>query len=173
MIISNWTKQHLVSIHKYFNVVQVKSVMPCSIIMFIWGIFKMCFVLGAGALWTCVVLNPNYSSSEKSSWHRQLRHWSHMDVCPLEDADNRLVQPGGVSSPGAGQFYHRCDIIKHNCDNYPGFVQLNTSVSDVDNLWRNPNVYRESIILMVILHHRSIYVYKNTAYYALWQSMET
>ncbi|XP_043941836.1 zinc finger SWIM domain-containing protein 5 [Protopterus annectens] len=40
-----------------------------------------------GALWVCIVLNPHCKMEEKSCWLRQLRKWSDMDVCPLEDGN--------------------------------------------------------------------------------------
>ncbi|XP_019724913.1 zinc finger SWIM domain-containing protein 5 isoform X1 [Hippocampus comes] len=40
-----------------------------------------------GALWVCVVLNPHCKSEEKSCWLKQLKKWSDMDVCPLEDGN--------------------------------------------------------------------------------------
>ncbi|KAM8839022.1 zinc finger SWIM domain-containing protein 5 isoform 1-T1 [Synchiropus picturatus] len=40
-----------------------------------------------GALWVCVVLNPHCKSEEKNSWMKQLKKWSDMDVCPLEDGN--------------------------------------------------------------------------------------
>ncbi|KAL3868641.1 hypothetical protein ACJMK2_041424 [Sinanodonta woodiana] len=48
-----------------------------------------------GALWVCVVLNPNSLPSEKHHWHKLLDQWSSSNVCPLEDADSRniLVHP--------------------------------------------------------------------------------
>ncbi|XP_069794968.1 zinc finger SWIM domain-containing protein 5 [Narcine bancroftii] len=40
-----------------------------------------------GALWVCIVLNPHCKPDEKVSWLRQLKKWSDMDVCPLEDGN--------------------------------------------------------------------------------------
>ncbi|MGH0143480.1 UNVERIFIED_CONTAM: hypothetical protein FKN15_046208 [Acipenser sinensis] len=40
-----------------------------------------------GALWVCIVLNPHCKTDEKSCWLRQLKKWSDMDVCPLEDGN--------------------------------------------------------------------------------------
>lgn len=40
-----------------------------------------------GALWVCVVLNPDSSESEKAVWKEQLEDWSKRDVCPLENPD--------------------------------------------------------------------------------------
>lgn len=40
-----------------------------------------------GALWVCVVLNPDSSESEKAVWKEQLEDWSRRDVCPLENPD--------------------------------------------------------------------------------------
>ncbi|CAH1776046.1 unnamed protein product [Owenia fusiformis] len=42
-----------------------------------------------GALWVCVVLNPQCSMLEKESWHKSLEEWSDLTACPLEDADSR------------------------------------------------------------------------------------
>ncbi|XP_029025233.1 zinc finger SWIM domain-containing protein 6 [Betta splendens] len=41
-----------------------------------------------GALWTCIVLNPHIKPEQKALWLRQLRKWSSVDVCPLEDDHN-------------------------------------------------------------------------------------
>ncbi|MCI4390527.1 zinc finger SWIM domain-containing protein 5 [Pangasianodon hypophthalmus] len=40
-----------------------------------------------GALWVCIVLNPHCKSEEKSAWLKQLKKWSDMDICPLEDGN--------------------------------------------------------------------------------------
>ena len=48
----------------------------------------------SGALWVCVVLNPQCRSTEKEGWEEELKGWSRMDICPLEDADTRANQPG-------------------------------------------------------------------------------
>lgn len=40
-----------------------------------------------GALWVCVVLNPNCNQSEKDVWKKQLEDWSQRDVCPMENPD--------------------------------------------------------------------------------------
>ena len=45
----------------------------------------------AGALWVCVVLNPSCLQQDKQLWHQQLRRWSDIDVCPMEDADTRML----------------------------------------------------------------------------------
>ena len=42
-----------------------------------------------GALWVCVVLNPNYSNSAKESLHAQLNRWASSPVCPLEEEEGR------------------------------------------------------------------------------------
>ncbi|XP_050401843.2 zinc finger SWIM domain-containing protein 5 [Patella vulgata] len=44
-----------------------------------------------GALWVCVVLNPNSSTLEKQHWHVLLEQWSMNGLCPLEDADSRQM----------------------------------------------------------------------------------
>lgn len=41
-----------------------------------------------GALWVCVVLNPDSSQAEKAVWKDQLEDWSRRDVCPLENPDS-------------------------------------------------------------------------------------
>ncbi|KAK2887997.1 zinc finger SWIM domain-containing protein 6 isoform X1 [Channa argus] len=41
-----------------------------------------------GALWMCIVLNPHCKPEQKAFWLRQLRRWSSMDVCPLEDGNH-------------------------------------------------------------------------------------
>ena len=38
-----------------------------------------------GALWMCIVLNPNCDANEKQSLKEQLQHWNDLEVCPIED----------------------------------------------------------------------------------------
>lgn len=40
-----------------------------------------------GALWVCVVLNPDSTRAEKAAWKLQLEAWSRQEVCPLENPD--------------------------------------------------------------------------------------
>ncbi|XP_048760414.2 zinc finger SWIM domain-containing protein 6-like [Ostrea edulis] len=40
-----------------------------------------------GALWVCVVLNPNCSNTDRDHWQSLLNQWSSCNVCPLEDPD--------------------------------------------------------------------------------------
>lgn len=40
-----------------------------------------------GALWVCVVLNPDSTRAEKAAWKQQLETWSRQEVCPLENPD--------------------------------------------------------------------------------------
>lgn len=40
-----------------------------------------------GALWVCVVLNPNCSNMDRVHWQSLLEQWSSCNVCPLEDPD--------------------------------------------------------------------------------------
>lgn len=40
-----------------------------------------------GALWVCVVLNPDSTRAEKNTWKQQLETWSQQEVCPLENPD--------------------------------------------------------------------------------------
>lgn len=42
-----------------------------------------------GALWVCVVLNPQFIQGERLQWRALLERWSRLPVCPLEDADFR------------------------------------------------------------------------------------
>lgn len=42
----------------------------------------------------CIVLNPNCTLQEKHQWKNLLEKWTHIDVCPPEDPDFRLQQPG-------------------------------------------------------------------------------
>ncbi|XP_052775843.1 zinc finger SWIM domain-containing protein 6-like isoform X2 [Mya arenaria] len=44
-----------------------------------------------GALWVCVVLNPNSGCLDKEQWQQLLESWSANHVCPLEDADSRSI----------------------------------------------------------------------------------
>lgn len=40
-----------------------------------------------GALWVCVVLNPDSTRAEKAAWKLQLETWSQQEVCPSENPD--------------------------------------------------------------------------------------
>ena len=42
-----------------------------------------------GALWVCVVLNPQCSVGDKLHWRQMLEKWAQVDVCPPEDPDFR------------------------------------------------------------------------------------
>lgn len=48
----------------------------------------VCVCFCAGALWMCIVLNPHCKPEQKGFWLRQLRRWSSVDVCPLEDGNH-------------------------------------------------------------------------------------
>lgn len=50
---------------------------------------KTAFNYIPGALWVCVVLNPQSTWTDKEVWHSLLSTWSKLDVCPLEDTDTR------------------------------------------------------------------------------------
>lgn len=45
-----------------------------------------------GALWVCIVLNPQCNHNEKQQWKILLEKWTKIDVCPLEDPDYRPPQ---------------------------------------------------------------------------------
>ncbi|TMS03791.1 Zinc finger SWIM domain-containing protein 6 [Larimichthys crocea] len=49
---------------------------------------RVCVCVCPGALWMCIVLNPHCKPEQKSSWLRQLRRWSSVDVCPWEDGNH-------------------------------------------------------------------------------------
>lgn len=49
---------------------------------------NVCMRFCAGALWMCIVLNPHCKPEQKGFWLRQLRRWSSVDVCPLEDGNH-------------------------------------------------------------------------------------
>ncbi len=49
-----------------------------------------------GALWVCVVLNPQSTWTDKELWHDLLSKWAELDVCPLEDTDTRTNIPGNM-----------------------------------------------------------------------------
>ncbi|RWS16826.1 zinc finger SWIM domain-containing protein 4-like protein [Dinothrombium tinctorium] len=49
-----------------------------------------------GALWVCVVLNPHGTQAEREHWRSLLEKWSHLPVCPLEDADFRPMNTSGL-----------------------------------------------------------------------------
>ena len=42
-----------------------------------------------GALWVCVVLNPQSYPYQREQYRVLLQRWANMDVCPLEDPDYR------------------------------------------------------------------------------------
>ena len=48
-----------------------------------------------GALWVCVVLNPDSNQSDKISWRQQLEAWGELEVCPMENPDKRRAQEEG------------------------------------------------------------------------------
>lgn len=54
----------------------------------------------SGALWVCVVLNPSSIMIEKTHWQQLLQEWSRLDVCPFEDADNRVIAVGNHGNHG-------------------------------------------------------------------------
>lgn len=53
----------------------------------------MTFVILPGALWVCIVLNPDCTPQEKQHWKDLLDKWSRIDVCPQEDPDYRQPPP--------------------------------------------------------------------------------
>lgn len=53
----------------------------------------MTFVILTGALWVCIVLNPDCTPQEKQHWKDLLEKWSRIDVCPQEDPDYRQPPP--------------------------------------------------------------------------------
>ena len=40
-----------------------------------------------GALWVCVVLNPDSNQAEKNLWRKELEAWGELEVCPMENPD--------------------------------------------------------------------------------------
>lgn len=63
------------------------------------------FINCLGSLWVCIVLNPNCTQHEKQQWKVLLEKWTHIDVCPPEDPDFRLQQPGHMSQRDAVMTY--------------------------------------------------------------------
>ena len=57
-----------------------------------------------GALWVCVVLNPQCTSIERSQWQSLLQQWVVCPVCPLEDGEANLRQLGNWSNRGKSWF---------------------------------------------------------------------
>ncbi|XP_069127958.1 zinc finger SWIM domain-containing protein 5-like [Argopecten irradians] len=55
-----------------------------------------------GALWVCVVLNPNSTMQDKEHWQKLLDEWSLCPVCPLEDADVRHAGDLTLTNIGLG-----------------------------------------------------------------------
>ncbi|XP_034048859.1 zinc finger SWIM domain-containing protein 6 [Thalassophryne amazonica] len=56
-----------------------------------------------GALWICIVLNPQCHQEQKALWLQQLHRWSSMDVCPLEDGNRGTELTNGTSAPGSSE----------------------------------------------------------------------
>ncbi|XP_052274168.1 zinc finger SWIM domain-containing protein 6-like [Dreissena polymorpha] len=55
-----------------------------------------------GALWVCVVLNPNSGCHEKEQWQGLLEKWSADLACPLEDADSRNLLTAHLGTDNLG-----------------------------------------------------------------------
>ncbi|KAL4235965.1 Zinc finger SWIM domain-containing protein 6 [Mactra antiquata] len=55
-----------------------------------------------GALWVCVVLNPNSNCIEKEQWQQLLEQWSSDQICPLEDADSRNIITAHIGADSLG-----------------------------------------------------------------------
>ncbi|KAK7601487.1 hypothetical protein V9T40_008928 [Parthenolecanium corni] len=64
-----------------------------------------------GALWVCIVLNPDCTPQEKQHWKDLLEKWSRIDVCPQEDPDYRQPPP-----PPRVDNYHRGNNNYHSSD---------------------------------------------------------
>jgi len=58
-----------------------------------------------GALWVCVVLNPNSGWLEKEQWQQLLEQWSTNQICPLEDADSRSIISPHLGADNFGKSY--------------------------------------------------------------------
>ncbi|KAM9794232.1 zinc finger SWIM domain-containing protein 6 [Syngnathus typhle] len=84
-----------------------------------------------GALWMCIVLNPNCKADQKSRWLRQLRRWNGMDVCPLEDGNQGSSQISNAVPRG------------HNAN--PDSSQrtvFTRAIEACDLHWRDPHLQR-------------------------------
>ena len=61
------------------------------------------YLVSPGALWVCVVLNPNSHNVEKEQWQQLLEHWSSNNLCPLEDADSRNIINSHLTTDNLGR----------------------------------------------------------------------
>ena len=61
-----------------------------------------------GALWVCVVLNPDSTRAEKAAWKLQLETWSQQEVCPLENPD---IQGEDDGEDVADETCHRLTVF--------------------------------------------------------------
>ena len=78
-----------------------------------------------GALWVCVVLNPQSTWTDKEVWHSLLSTWSKLDVCPLEDTDTRTNAHNTGKSNKVREIYmchlnlnmpyHKCFVLVKRC----------------------------------------------------------
>lgn len=71
--------------------------------------------VSVGALWMCIVLNPHSKPEQKGFWLRQLRKWSGVDVCPLEDGNHvseltNLTNALPQGPPGNSGEMKRCHL---------------------------------------------------------------
>ncbi|XP_077441909.1 zinc finger SWIM domain-containing protein 6-like [Vanacampus margaritifer] len=55
-----------------------------------------------GALWMCIVLNPQCNADQKSGWLLQLCRWNGVDVCPLEDGNQGGSQLSNLTNAVPG-----------------------------------------------------------------------
>uniref|UniRef100_K1QHL2 Zinc finger SWIM domain-containing protein 4 n=1 Tax=Magallana gigas TaxID=29159 RepID=K1QHL2_MAGGI len=65
-----------------------------------------------GALWVCVVLNPNCSNMDRVHWQSLLDQWSSCNVCPLEDPDGN-ADLALTSNDNASSFQRKPRTIFH------------------------------------------------------------
>ncbi|GLV40163.1 Dorado [Carabus blaptoides fortunei] len=78
-----------------------------------------------GALWVCIVLNPQCNQNEKQQWKILLEKWTKIDVCPLEDPDFRPQQHGAQRDSYKGGapvlprtvFHRALDAVEMSWDN--------------------------------------------------------
>lgn len=74
-----------------------------------------------GALWVCVVLNPESSRADKAAWKAQLKAWSQQEVCPLENPNVQNAEESDEMSdetcPRRTVFYRAVQACDLDWDN--------------------------------------------------------
>ena len=80
----------------------------------------------SGAIWVTIVLNPTISARDKAQLWQQLDRWTRLDVCPLEDPDQR-------SHPSPADAHRRLRARRRTGHNNPAAAADASSESDDDS----------------------------------------